>query len=49
MITEEEMNTLLHEWLDEVGKTDYYVPSASFDWENMIDFALWLVANKVKP
>jgi hypothetical protein len=48
MITEDEMNGLLSEWLDEMAKTDYYIPSASFTWDNVIDFSLWLVANKVK-
>ena len=38
---------LLYDWIDEMEKEDYYIPSASFTWDNMIDFAEWY-HNKLK-
>ena len=46
MLNKEQAEKLLFRWIDEMVKSNYPIASASFCWDNMIDFVLWVDKNE---
>ena len=46
-MNESDIEEYLYDWVDEMEEVGYFIPSASFTWDNVVDFSLWLI-NKLK-